>query len=100
MHRESSMRPNAKGDLGEVGLMQVGDDVKRLCKARGLNLLEPEDQIACGTWWLSECRERCGSLRGGFTFYATGRVCKPDTEHVKDVVFDRFNLAERLENES
>ena len=98
--RESSMRPSAKGDIGEVGLMQVADDLKRICKAQGLDLLKPHDQIKCGTWWLADRRDHCGDLKGAFAYYASGRVCKPDTNHLKDVVRDRFKLAERLEKES
>jgi hypothetical protein len=97
--KESSFNHKAVGDLGELGLMQIlNDDVKRQCKKFGWDLKTPDGQIKCGTWHLEWCwKVKCkGDIRHGVTFYATGRTCRPDTVHLKDVVRSRFRLAERL----
>jgi len=97
-YREGSFRPDQKGDLGEWGMMQVADGVKRRCKAQGFDLMTPQGQIQCGTWWLADRRDHCGgNLQHGFAAYASGRVCRPDTEHLASVVWDRFNLARKYQ---
>lgn len=105
VYRESSFRPNAKGDYDEdgnpqsIGLMQVGRGVQAKCKRAGLDLTVPEDQVKCGTWWLRHCwQEVCkGNLQYGMAYYASGRVCRPDSRHLKSVVKDRFNLARKYQ---
>jgi hypothetical protein len=104
VYRESSFRHGAKGDPDAEGnprshgLMQVGIGVRAKCRARGLDLEVPHDQVKCGTWWLREATDAIcgGDLRGGMAFYASGKTCRPRKKHLKSVVHDRFNLARKL----
>jgi soluble lytic murein transglycosylase-like protein len=100
IYKESSFRPDAKGDYDEngkpqsIGLMQVGRGVQAKCRKAGLDLTDPHDQIRCGTWWFNSCWNRCkGNLEHAMAYYASGRVCRPDSKHLRDVVAARFRKA-------
>lgn len=92
VYRESSFHTTARGDLGEIGLVQIHGRA-----ADGCDLTTAEGQLDCGASWLARCVERCGSLAGGFSLYASGRTCRPDTDHLRRVVADRMHLWQRLE---
>ena len=83
-------------DKGEWGYMQVHGVAKTRCEKRGYNLDLKEDQIKCGTWWLSTRIKRCGNLERGLTAYACGR-CETNSYKVVWIVRRRLNMARRLE---
>lgn len=63
--RETDFSPNAKGDAGERGLMQVtpaaGKDWARaehLRTFRPTDLFDPRTNIMAGTWYLAQAHER------------------------------------------
>lgn len=93
VYRESSFRIAARGELGEVGLVQIHGRA-----AEGCDLETSRGQLECGASWLARCRDICGGrLDHGFALYASGRVCRPDTSHLRGVVRDRWRLWARLE---
>lgn len=64
IYAESSFDPKAIGfSDGETGVMQVHGSARRQCKVVGLDLTKLEDQIQCGSRWLSYLeRSVCGVL--------------------------------------
>ena len=91
VYRESSLRTNARGALGELGLGQLHG-----VAAEGCAMDTAAGQLECCARWLRKQIDRCGSLSGGFSLYASGRTCTPDTRHLRGVVRDRLALWERL----
>lgn len=96
--RESSFRTGLVGTRGEVGLMQVGEDVARFCNC---DLTTPAGQVMCGACGLRHGIDRCGTIEGGLTAYATkGGKCDPDhsgnPRRVRRAVDRRLNLWEKL----
>lgn len=81
---ESSWRPAAIGELGERGLMQM---------MRG-GASSPRAQLEQGVELLVKCHERCKTVAGAISLYATGRSCR--TYHGAEI---RVRLAERIEEE-
>lgn len=66
---ESAWKPDVKGKLGEVGLMQVHG----MC-AVGYQLLSPAEQIRAGIDCLAAAITACeGSVEAGLVRYLTGR---------------------------
>ena len=65
---ESTWNYAAIGALGEVGLMQVNN------KTLGQ---DPAEQLDAGIEMLKASYERCGSVIGAVSYYATGHTCKP-----------------------
>jgi hypothetical protein len=90
--RESSLRTQVIGERGERGLLQVHGRA-----AMGCDLETAAGQLDCGASWLRHCVDICGSLDGGYSLYASGRTCTPDTRHLRSVVADRWRLWARLE---
>ena len=71
---ESSWDPNAQGDIGEIGLMQLHSPEAK----RGFDLTDPNQQIEAGVKWLRTCIDQCGGdVRQGVNKYATGECKKP-----------------------
>lgn len=81
---ESSWRPEALGRLGERGLLQV----------MGGKAKEPREQLREGVGILAAAYERCGTVLGAISLYATGKSCRayPGAKL-------RVKLAERIEGE-
>jgi hypothetical protein len=77
---ESSFRHDVKGDIGEVGMMQV---VPGGVCARGHDLTTPAGQIKAGVHCLKLSRDVCGNdLTRILTMYASGRcVSKSKRTH-------------------
>jgi membrane-bound lytic murein transglycosylase MltF len=95
VYRESSFKTEAKGFAkGEMGLMQVHGRA-----AAGCELETVEGQIDCGASWLNQCREKCTTVSGALTAYATGR-CKAKTKRVERLVKSRIRLWKKLEGET
>lgn len=113
IYAESGFFHNIPGKSNqEVGLMQVHGRAFRLCKIAGLDLSEPDDQIACGTRWLRKVTEWCGqglvadkekcvaskgentrACAGGMAAYLTGSCARP-TKRVAWKVQRRLRLAD------
>jgi soluble lytic murein transglycosylase len=62
MRKESTFEPNINSHVGAVGLMQVipetADWVAQQIKFKDYNLLNPEDNIKIGTWYLAHNHDR------------------------------------------
>jgi len=118
IYAESSFDPRAVGfSDGETGVMQVHGRARRQCKMAGLDLTKLEDQVQCGSRWLSLCEARCGSLvrdrvrclssrgkdtkscSGGMAQYITGR-CDLTSKKLAWKVFYRFRLARWARNQA
>jgi soluble lytic murein transglycosylase-like protein len=65
---ESTWKASAIGKLGEVGLMQVNN--------REIGA-DPVAQLDAGIDMLKRSYDRCGSVIGAISYYATGHTCKP-----------------------
>ena len=85
-YHESALRADARGRIGEIGLMQIHG-----VAAAGADLSTPRGQILAGTRWLRACVDRCRSIEGGIARYATGTTCDPD--HTPRL---RYLIASRL----
>ncbi|MCP4679692.1 MAG: lytic transglycosylase domain-containing protein [Deltaproteobacteria bacterium] len=88
---ESTFRPTARGSLGERGLVQVGRGARQGC-----DLTTDRGQLECGASWLRKGIERCGSLKGGLTAYATGRCSVSPGTKAEWVVHRRLKMAREL----
>lgn len=105
-YKESSFELDAKGKIGEIGLVQVHGKAARNC-----DLQTPEGQAECGAKWLSRVTEECGGriannpqkcietgarkyCSGGLAAYASGSCSA--TETVSWIVRGRLKLAERI----
>lgn len=105
-YKESSFEPEARGKIGEIGLVQVHGKA-----ARGCELETPEGQALCGARWLVRVTEDCGgrivndnarcfltgsvgACSGGLSAYASGS-CRA-SETVAKIVRNRLKLAEKL----
>lgn len=94
---ESSFRPEAIGrSRGEIGLMQVHGGALRRCLERGFDLSTPRGQIGCGTWYLRDQIEHCGSVRSGLNSYASGSCSLSPKSRAARVVERRFRMARKL----
>jgi len=99
--REGSFHGRREGKLGEKSTFQIVKSLQKSvvkyepdCKLTG-----PRGASMCAAALLARYREKCGDLQGAFLRYATGRnICKPDSEHLKNITRDRFGIAEFLEN--
>lgn len=63
--RESRFNPEARGRVGELGLMQVGElagdewaDAEHLDRFRNADLLDPATNTRAGTWYLAKLLRR------------------------------------------
>lgn len=73
---ESSWRVDARGKVGEIGLLQIHPRNRRALE--GADMSTGNGQIEAGVKWLRFCVEQCGGdLRRGLNAYATGH-CSPE----------------------
>lgn len=88
-YHESAFKSNARGRIGEVGIMQthglalIGQDVSTI-----------DGQIKAGARWLRRCVDECGgSIERGIALYASGYTCEPDAAPgIRRVVASRVRL--------
>ena len=91
-YREGSFKNDAKGLLGEASTFQVGKGLAKRCDLSTYN-----GAAECAAMHLRENVSRCGSMRGSFMWYATGRTCKPDHKRLKWMDWDRWTIAAKLQ---
>ncbi len=93
---ESTFRADARGSLGERGLVQVGRGARQGC-----DLTTDRGQLECGASWLRKGIERCGSLKGGLTAYARKRgLCTSEPGSRPEwAVNRRLRMARKLREE-
>lgn len=72
---ESSWRVDARGKVGEIGLMQIHPKNRRALE--GADMRDGDGQIEAGVKWLRACIDQCGDVRRGLNAYATGH-CDPE----------------------
>lgn len=94
--REGSFQNDQVGGLEEKSTFQMVDQVINTLKCDVSTFAGAAD---CAAQWLNVKRSQCGQcLKGGFVRYATGRrICRPDTEKLRWMVWDRFGIAEKLD---
>jgi hypothetical protein len=71
-YRESSIRIDRTGLLGEKGICQAHGRHLRTCKRAGLDVGTWEGGIACMALLMDTDRTWCGSLEKGLRRYSTG----------------------------
>ena len=74
-YRESSLKTDAVGALGEIGLGQVHGVVRQRCEDGGYDPATYRGGIYCTAMLMDESRRFCGSLERGLVRYASGS-CK------------------------
>jgi hypothetical protein len=106
-YKESSFVVSARGQLGELGLVQVHGKA-----TRGCDLGTPEGQAQCGAKWLSRVVQECGgsialdaekcrttgargACSGGLAGYASGS-CSARTVRTAQLIRGRLRLAEKI----
>lgn len=106
-YKESSFDTAARGQLGELGLVQVHGKARRGCE-----LETAEGQASCGAQWLARVIQECGgaialdpakcrdtgaraACSGGLAGYASGS-CTARTERTAQIVRGRLKLAEKI----
>lgn len=97
-YRESSFRRSAIGFKGkEIGYMQVHPLTAKSFGCRSMDTAG--GQIECGCIVLKAGLDKCVTLHGAVSYYASRRgVCKPKKNGKLDwVVNDRLRIAKRLE---
>lgn len=94
---ESSLRTDAKGALGEVGLFQVHGRARKTCDGLGLDSSTTRGQIICGAALIDMDRRYCGDLAKGLHQYASGKCA--GTPRARRIVKRRFRQLERLRKE-
>jgi hypothetical protein len=80
---ESTWDSNARGKLGEIGLMQTNN----------ISVNGPAEQIRAGIRILKKGFDQCHSIIGAIAFYGTGHTCKPYRGANLRII-----LAERIES--
>jgi soluble lytic murein transglycosylase-like protein len=70
---ESSFDQSSRGKLGEIGLMQVHGQSRKICESAGLDVMKRSDNIECGALLMDMNRRYCGSMYRGLLRYASGR---------------------------
>ena len=71
-YRESSLKTNVVGKLGEIGYGQVHGIARRTCQDGGHDPTTREGSIYCMAMLMDEGRRFCGSLESGLIWYASG----------------------------
>lgn len=74
-YRESSLRVDLVGSLGEVGYAQAHGQARRTCVAAGFDVESRRGGAYCIALLLDMGRRRCGSLQRGAVWVASGN-CK------------------------
>jgi hypothetical protein len=70
---ESTLHQRARGKLGEIGLMQVHGQSRKICESAGLDVMKRSENIECGALLMDMNRRYCGSMYRGLLRYASGR---------------------------
>lgn len=70
--RESSLKIDVEGDLGEETMMQVHGKAKTICENASLDLELLSDQLHCGALYLRTLADDCGGLICAMNAYASG----------------------------
>lgn len=92
-YRESSFRQGSRGDLGEIGVMQVHGQSRKICEASGLDIKSRLDNIRCGALLIAMNTRYCGSLNRGLYRYACGK-CRGSPRAIRKMNW-RLKLAEK-----
>jgi hypothetical protein len=71
-YRESSLKIDAVGKLGEVGYCQAHGKAKKTCIAAGCDVVTRSGGLHCIALLLDMGRRYCGSLERGAVWYACG----------------------------
>jgi hypothetical protein len=93
--KESRFYTNREGKLGELGLMQVGEEGRRKCEEHCGEMKTIKEQLDCGCCWLDKGVDWCGSLEGGLSAYICGK-CKPRYYLSQQSFNSRIRLWEKL----
>lgn len=91
---ESSLRLDAVGAMGEVGVFQVHGKRKRKCVNDGYDLSDMAGQIRCGAMLIAESRDECYNIERGMWSYASGS-CN-GTPRARRITKRRFKRIEKL----
>ena len=94
--RETSLRRETKGDIGELGLMQVAPTTLAYCEKKGINTEKHNGRLHCGVFYLKECILKCNSLWNGLALYGTGKSCNYVPDSVKKGVEAKIKLYIKL----
>lgn len=92
--KESSLRTNVIGKLGETGIGQSHGTAKRLCRKKGLDLHSQRSQIFCIGLLIDAGRKECKTLHKSLLWYASGK-CE-GTPKAKRILKRRLRIAGRL----
>lgn len=93
-YREGGFLNSAVGKMGEKATFQI---MPRIAKSRGCDMSDYDGAAKCSAGLLSELVEKCGNISGAVMFYATGRTCKADSDHLKWILRDRLGIMKKLE---
>jgi hypothetical protein len=94
-YRETVFRPGEVGKAGELGILQVGKQGRRVCREHCAVFPTVKGGALCGACWLNEGRKMCGSLERGLNAYVSGK-CKPSVRAGR-VAQIRIKLWRKLE---
>lgn len=96
-YRESSLRTDVVGKLGEVGLCQAHGKSASMCRRAGLGLETHHGGVYCMGYLMAAGRAHCGTLEAGLNYYASGS-CK-GTPRSRRIVKQRLRKAAKLRSE-
>lgn len=74
-YEESSLRLDAVGTRGEIGVCQAHGKALKTCRVAGYDVLTYRGGIYCMAMLMDMGQRRCGSLERGLYWYASG-VCE------------------------
>lgn len=101
IYHESKYNPRARGDLGEIGLMQIkrnGAVQGRYAKMSFRKLAEPRLNIYLGTRYLASFIPRCRPPKKYLAWYNRGHGCSP-SRYSHGVLTDlQLGLATRVDD--
>ena len=93
--REGGFRRDAVGALGELSTFQLAPTWLSRCGCTDLTMHGCATD--CAAQLFQSATRRCGSLEGGFAWYATGKTCQTDAYYMRKLVEDRFGIARVLD---
>jgi len=101
-YRESTLRTNLVGAIGERGVMQLHGKAQwqycRKVENRKINRKDYKDQLICGAHWLRYSIDICdGTYYQGISSYMTKNTCKPKKgSKLSRIVLSRLKLMQRI----